>query len=104
MCRNALPPLLCFSAKRETKISGNHNCYLKAARTRICLGFDFYVELALKEKPYLLELYLKQKILRSVKYRGSILLVTSPALGSNDLSLDQSGTSIQILPEPKAVK
>ena len=29
--------------------------------------------------------------------------VTSPALGSDDLSLDQSGTSIQILPEPNAV-
>ena len=27
--------------------------------------------------------------------------VTSPALGSDDLSLDQSGTSIQILPEPR---
>ena len=32
-----------------------------------------------------------------------ILRVTSPALGSNDLSLDQSGMSIQILPEPNAV-
>ena len=29
--------------------------------------------------------------------------MTSPALGSNDLSLDQSGTSIQILLEPNAV-
>ena len=38
-----------------------------------------------------------------VKYRGPILRVMSPALGSNDLSLDQSGTSIQILPEPNAV-
>jgi hypothetical protein len=38
-----------------------------------------------------------------VKYRGPILRVTSQALGSNDLSLDQSGTSIQILPEPNAV-
>ena len=48
------PPLLCFSAKRETKISGNHNCYLKAARTRICLGFDFYVELAFKKNTFCL--------------------------------------------------
>ena len=38
-----------------------------------------------------------------VKYRGPILRVTSPALGSDDLSLDQSETSIQILPEPNAV-
>ena len=38
-----------------------------------------------------------------VKYRGPILRVTSPALGSDDLSLNQSGTSIQILPEPNAV-
>ena len=30
------------------------------------------------------------------------LLVRWPALGSNDLNLDQLGTSIQILPEPKA--
>ena len=37
-----------------------------------------------------------------VKYRGLILRVTWPALGSDDLNLDQSGTSIQILPEPKA--
>ena len=28
--------------------------------------------------------------------------MTSPALGSDDLTLDQSGTSIQILPEPNA--
>ena len=35
-----------------------------------------------------------------LKYRGPILRVTSPALGSDDLSLDQSGTSIQILHEP----
>ena len=39
----------------------------------------------------------------SVKYRAPTLCVTSPALGSDDLSLDQSGTSIQILPEPNAV-
>ena len=32
-----------------------------------------------------------------------ILRVTSPALGSDDLSLDQSGMSIQILQEPNAV-
>ena len=38
-----------------------------------------------------------------LKYRWLILRVTSPALGSDDLSLDQSGTSIQILPEPNAV-
>ena len=37
-----------------------------------------------------------------VKYRGLILRVTRPALGSNDLNLDQSGTSIQILQEPNA--
>ena len=37
-----------------------------------------------------------------VKYRGPILSVTSPALGSDDLTLDQLGTSIQILPEPNA--
>ena len=35
--------------------------------------------------------------------RGLILRVTWPALGSNDLNLDQSGTSIQILPEPNVV-
>ena len=35
-----------------------------------------------------------------LKYRGPILPVTSTALGSNDLNLDQSGTSMQILPEP----
>ena len=38
-----------------------------------------------------------------LKYRGPILHVMSQALGSNDLSLNQSGTSIQILPEPNAV-
>ena len=43
------------------------------------------------------------KIKYYVKYRGPILHVTSPALGSDDLSLDQSGMSIQILPEPNAV-
>ena len=37
-----------------------------------------------------------------VKYRGPILGVTLPALGFDDLSLDQSGMSIQILPEPNA--
>ena len=37
-----------------------------------------------------------------LKYRGLILCVTSPALGSDELSLDQ-GTSIQILLEPNAV-
>ena len=36
-----------------------------------------------------------------VKYRGPILLVTSQALGSDNSTLDQSATSIQIiLPEP----
>ena len=39
----------------------------------------------------------------TLKYRGPILRVTSPALGSDDLSHDQSGTSIQILPEPNTV-
>ena len=39
-----------------------------------------------------------------LKYRGPILHVTSPALGSDDLTLDQSATSIQILPEPALVK
>ena len=38
-----------------------------------------------------------------VKYRGPILRETSPALGSNDLKLDQSAMSIQILLEPKLV-
>ena len=38
-----------------------------------------------------------------LKYGGPILCVTSPALGSDDLSLNQSGMSIQILPEPNAV-
>ena len=38
----------------------------------------------------------------SLKYRGPILRVTWSALGSNDLNLDQSGTSIQILLEPNA--
>ena len=32
-----------------------------------------------------------------IRYRGSILRVKSPALGSDDSSLDQSATSIQIL-------
>ena len=36
-------------------------------------------------------------------FKGLILRVTWPALGSDDLNLDQSGTSIQILPEPKLV-
>ena len=35
--------------------------------------------------------------------RGGKVRVTSPALGSDDLSLDQSGMSIQILPEPELV-
>ena len=35
-----------------------------------------------------------------LKYWGPILRVTLPALGSDDLSIDQLGTSIQILPEP----
>ena len=34
---------------------------------------------------------------------GPILRVTSPALGSDDLNLDQSATSIQILLEPALV-
>ena len=41
-------------------------------------------------------------MIKVVKYRGTILRVTWPALGSDDLNLDQSGTSIQILPEPNA--
>ena len=41
--------------------------------------------------------------LAPLKYRGPILRVTSPALGSDDLTLDQSATSIQILPEPELV-
>ena len=43
-----------------------------------------------------------QKWSLDLKYREPILCVMWPALGSNDLKLDQSGTSIQILPEPKA--
>ena len=38
----------------------------------------------------------------TVKYRGLILCATWPALGSDDLNLDQSAASIQILPEPNA--
>ena len=37
-----------------------------------------------------------------LKYKGPILHVTWPALGYDDLNLDQSATSIQILPEPNA--
>ena len=44
----------------------------------------------------------QKKVPDQLKYRGLISCVTSPALGSDDLSLDQSGTSIQILPEPNA--
>ena len=36
-----------------------------------------------------------------LKYIGPILHVTWPALGSDDLNFDQSGMSIQILPEPR---
>ena len=50
-----------------------------------------------------LKSFLKQYSHFYVKYRGPILYVTSPVLGSDDLSLDQSGTSIQILIEPNAV-
>ena len=42
--------------------------------------------------------------LQVLKYRGPILHVTSPALGSNYLTLDHSATSIQILPEPALVE
>ena len=49
-----------------------------------------------------LKSFLKQYSHFYVKYRGPILHVTSPVLGSDDLSLDQSGTSIQILIEPNA--
>ena len=45
---------------------------------------------------------IKCVLVGDLKYRGPILRVTWPALGSNDLNLDQSGTSIQILPEPNA--
>ena len=38
-----------------------------------------------------------------IKYRGPILHVMSPALGSDVWNLDQSAMSIQILPEPNAV-
>ena len=37
-----------------------------------------------------------------LKYRGPILCVTWPALGSNDLHLEQLDMSNQILPEPNA--
>ena len=39
----------------------------------------------------------------ALKYTGPILRVMSPALDSDDLTLDQSATSIQILPEPALV-
>ena len=48
-------------------------------------------------------IFLKNNFLRIIglKYRGPILRVTSQALGSDDSTLDQSATSIQIiLPEP----
>ena len=38
-----------------------------------------------------------------IKYRGPILRVTSQALGSDDLTLDQSATSIQIIFPESAV-
>ena len=44
----------------------------------------------------------QKKVPDQLKYRGLISCVTSPALGSDDLSLDQ-GTSIQILLEPNSV-
>ena len=46
----------------------------------------------------------RENELLQLKYRGPILRVTSPALGSDDLTLDQSPTSIQILPEPALVR
>ena len=65
-------------------------------RTDTITEADFYNwSLFSKERFWLQNLQLK--------YRGPILRVTSPALGSNDLSLDQSATSIQILQEPNAV-
>ena len=45
----------------------------------------------------------KPSVAAIIKYRGPILRVTWSALGSNDLSLDQSATSIQILREPVLV-
>ena len=42
-------------------------------------------------------------LVSEIKYRGLILRVTSQALDSDDLNLDQSAKSIQILPEPNAV-
>ena len=50
---------------------------------------------------FLVQSSTEQKIIL-LKYRGPILRVTWPALGSDDLNFDQSGTSIQILPEPNA--
>ena len=41
--------------------------------------------------------------INQLKYRGPILRVTSPALGSDNLTLDQSAMGIQILPEPVLV-
>ena len=49
-----------------------------------------------------LQIFLARVFPTLLKYRESILHVTWPALGSNDLNLDQSGTSIQILLEPNA--
>ena len=41
------------------------------------------------------------KLKKNSKVQSAILRVTSQALGSDDLTLDQSATSIQIvLPEP----
>ena len=43
------------------------------------------------------------KLKKNSKVQSAILRVTSQALGSDDLTLDQSATSIQILPEPALV-
>ena len=54
-------------------------------------------------KSWVSDLSFEVSFVSVLKYSGPILCVTSPALGSYDLSLDQSGTSIQILPEPNTV-
>ena len=55
---------------------------------------------ALQGEPDLHSTGQKILIVFTVKYRGPILCYTWPALGSNYLNLDQSGTSIQVLLEP----
>ena len=43
------------------------------------------------------------KVTIGKKFKVQILRVTSPALGSDELNLDQSGASIKILPELELV-